>query len=72
MFKSEYLFGFPRSKYEPEQTKLANDKIADGQTMLRRLAFLRDSTEAHHMEELIQRYKDVEEAIGFWRKIKET
>ena len=72
MHRSEYLFGFPRSKYEPCQTKLANEKIEDGQKMLKRLSFLRDNTEAHNMGDLIERYQEVEKAIKFWRKIKET
>ena len=67
--RTEYLFGKKKEAYEClEQT--AKDRIADATALLRELALQKKHTK--HIDALMKRYREVEEARVIWQKILEV
>ncbi len=64
---TEYLFDKPRSHYEPALTILAKMKIADGKTLMKRLAKRRASNQLEPGD--IDRYIKVEESVNWWKEM---
>ncbi len=68
------LFGYPRSRYEPELTTLATKRIKDGKEMLKKYTAQRKDMQKMSYEdrqELIRKYSETEAAVKWWRKILE-
>ena len=68
------LFGYPRSRYEPELTILATKRINDGRQMLKTFVSQRKhilTMTQSDQEELIRRYQETNAAIHWWQKILE-
>jgi hypothetical protein len=71
MKSTEYLFGKPRSVYEPHITLLAKRRIMDANYLLIELARQRDLVPKDELDGLIARYKSVEIARNWWIEILE-
>jgi len=68
---TEYLFDKPKSAYEPNLTILASRRVADAKALLYKLAQERKITPIDQMQPLIERYEAVEQALNWWKQIKE-
>ena len=71
--KTMDLFGYPRSRYEPELTILANKRIADGHELLREYASIRKdgfpNMNKYEIENMLIAYGETAKAIRWWEKI---
>ena len=69
------LFGYPRSRYEPELTILAEKRIADGREFLKEYASIRKAgfpqMNQFDIDNLLSAYTKTSTAINFWQKILE-
>ena len=67
------LFGYPRSRYEPELTILAEKRIADGNELLKEYASIRKAgfpqMNQFDIDNMLQDYKETEDAVRWWGKI---
>jgi len=67
---TEYLFGRPRSAYEPHVTILAKRRITDAKILMKRLSKEKNMTlKQSEIDKLIERYQAAEEAVKHWTKI---
>ena len=67
MKHTEYLFGEPRSHYEPCITELATRRIQDGKLLLKKLSKLKATVNSvEELDELVVRYQSTEKAIKHW------
>jgi len=64
-----YLFGKPKSAYQPHLTLLAKSRIQDANHLMKELAKQRDLVPRDEIKALIKRYQAVEEAKKWWEKI---
>lgn len=75
MTKTEYLFGHKKEKYGPELERIANERIADGMILIRRLreriSYLPEKQNKFQAW-LHLRVRKVQEAISVWEKILEV
>ena len=67
------LFGYPRSRYEPELTILANKRIADGHELLKEYASIRKAgfpqMNKFDIENILTAYGETAKAIRWWDRI---
>ena len=67
------LFGYPRSRYEPELSILAKKRIADGHELLKEYANIRKAgfpqMTQFDIENMLKDYASTAKAIRWWEKI---
>ena len=68
---TEYLFGVPRSYFEPEITILAEKKIATATALKKQIAHEKNSASKDELTALAKRYMEADEAQRHWQKISE-
>ena len=68
---TEYLFGKPRSVYEPHLSLLAKRKIIDAKFVLQEISKSKDTVPKEEIPALIERYQAVEKAKEHWEAILE-
>ncbi len=68
---TQYLFNYPRSRYEPEISYLAELRITDAKKLLKELSRRKDEIDINspEMTALIERFQAVEKAIKHWEKV---
>ena len=66
---TEYLFGKPRSAYEPHLSLLAKRKIIDAKFVLQEISKSKDTVPKEEIPALIERYQAVEKAKEHWEAI---
>ena len=72
--KTIKLFGYPRSRYEPEITILATKRIKDGRELMKKFVEKRKTMSSLSYEEqdkIIKSYQETEKAVEWWEKILE-
>ena len=67
--RTEYLFGKKKEEYECLE-QIARERIADATALLRELA--QEKKHTKHIDALMQRYREIEEARVIWQKILEV
>ena len=68
---TQYLFGKPRSAYEPHITILAKRRVMDARFVMKELSKLKNTSAPEDIPALIERYLAVEESVKWWEAILE-
>ena len=68
-YSTKYLFDKPKSEYEPEQSKLAKRKIADGKALMKHLSKFKNDVSPEEIPPLIERYQAAAKAVKHWEDI---
>ena len=64
-----YLFGKPKSAYQPHITILAKRRIIDAEFVLKEISRAKDTVPKEEIPALIERYQAVESARNHWQNI---
>ena len=68
---TQYLFGKPRSAYEPHITILAKRRVMDARFVMKELSHAKNTASPEEIPAMVERYLAVEESVKWWEAILE-